>query len=62
MDQKDNETVTVKLITDNRVCIKRNNLEGYCHFSKHKGALTRSLLKKECHYFEKTKTIPMLIQ
>ena len=53
------QTVTVKLITDNRVCIKRNNLVSYCHFSKHKGALTRSLLKKhEClkkerHYFEK---------
>ena len=58
------EYIETKLITGDRLYISKKSVVGYCHFSEHKGSITKTLLKKHecvakgCHYFEKYKDNP----
>lgn len=63
-NDRKNEYIETKLITGDRLYISKKSVVGYCHFSEHKGSITKPLLKKhecvskECHYFEKYKDNP----
>ena len=56
-DNKD--YIEIKPINGEKVYVSKNNVVGFCHFSEHKGSITKALLKshecvkKGCHYFEK---------
>ena len=58
-DKSKNEFIEVKLLTGDTETVSNKNVIGYCHFSEHKGYVTRNLLKshkcdtKSCHYLEK---------
>lgn len=64
MGDNTNEYVKTKLITGEHLFVSRKLVVGYCHFSGHKGSVTKTLLKshecvkKGCHYFEKNKDNP----
>ena len=54
----------MKLMTGDRACIRKGNAVGCCHFSEHRGVITRTILKnrrcdsKKCRYFEKYEDHP----
>ena len=64
MAEKYDDIILVKLISKKMECIKRDNYVGYCHYTPHRGVLTKTLLKnhecleKGCFYFEKNKDNP----
>ncbi|MBQ8133502.1 MAG: hypothetical protein IJ192_03705 [Clostridia bacterium] len=53
------ECVEVKLVGGEYFFTLQKNIVGYCHFSEHKGYITKNILKnrkcakKGCYYFEK---------
>ncbi len=59
MSDEENEYIETKLLTGERLLISKKAVVGYCHFSEHKGSITKTILKthecvtKGCHYFEK---------
>ena len=59
LNKKTDEYIETKLLTGEYALVSKKSIIGYCHFSEHKGSMTKSLLKthdcvaKGCHYFEK---------
>lgn len=56
--------IETRLMTGDVAFVEKSNIVGYCHFSEHKGQITKTLVqshdcfKKECHYLEKYKDNP----
>ena len=62
--KKTEKLVETRLMTGDTAFVGESNIVGYCHFSEHKGQMTKTLVqshncfKKECHYLEKYKDSP----
>lgn len=54
----------IKTITGEHICCLKSNVMGYCHFFKHRGYITRSILKnhecvkKQCSFLQKNTSNP----
>lgn len=58
-DNTNNDLIETTIITGAHIFISEKLIVGYCHYYKHKGTVTKKILKnhkcviKDCHYFEK---------